>query len=323
MRPQASRSPGVPVASRPVEAAFFDLDKTVIAKASMVAFSGPLHRAGLVNRRMLLRAAWGQLIFAQFGASDAKVERLRDSVLRLTRGWGRAEVSRIVEDTLVAVIEPIVFEEALELIRAHRAAGRRVFIVSASPEEVVGPLGRYLGVDESIGTRAEIDEQGRYTGRTERYCYGPRRWPRSPRRRNATASTWRPRTRTATRPATARCWRSSATRWPSTPTANSYGRPAVTGGRYATSPARCPCGSGCPCRRPGTRLSEAVPSPSQWGRASSPVGGWTKDDPRRFPGLGMRRGPCRMSDASYLLRSDGSEGGHDDEQENLLHGRKP
>ena len=52
-----------------VEAAFFDLDKTVIAKASMVAFSGPLHRAGLLSRRMLLRAAWGQLVYAQFGAS--------------------------------------------------------------------------------------------------------------------------------------------------------------------------------------------------------------------------------------------------------------
>jgi HAD superfamily hydrolase (TIGR01490 family) len=156
-----------------VEAAFFDLDKTVIAKASMVAFSGPLHRAGLVTRRTLLRAAWGQLIYAQFGASDAKVEKLRDSVLKLTRGWGRDEVSRIVEEALVDVIEPIVFEEALDLIRAHQAEGRRVFIVSASPEEVVMPLGRYLGVDETIGTRAEIDASGRYTGRTERYCYGP------------------------------------------------------------------------------------------------------------------------------------------------------
>jgi HAD superfamily hydrolase (TIGR01490 family) len=156
-----------------VEAAFFDLDKTVIAKASMVAFSGPLHRAGLVSRRMLLRAAWGQLIYAQFGASQAKLDKLRDSVLRLTRGWGRDEVSRLVEEALVEVIEPIVYDEALELIRAHQAAGRQVFIVSASPEEIVLPLARYLGVDDAIGTRAEIDELGHYTGRTERYCYGP------------------------------------------------------------------------------------------------------------------------------------------------------
>jgi hypothetical protein len=71
-------------------AAFFDLDKTVIAKASMVAFSGPLHRAGLLSRRMLLRAAWGQLVYAQFGATPEKLDKLRDSVLRLTRGWDQA-----------------------------------------------------------------------------------------------------------------------------------------------------------------------------------------------------------------------------------------
>ena len=153
-------------------AAFFDLDKTVIAKASMVAFSGSLHRAGLLSRRMLLRAAWGQLVYTQFGASPAKLAKLRDSVLRLTRGWDQAEISAIVRETLVDVVEPIVFDEALELIREHQAAGRRVFIVSASPEEIVAPLAQYLGVDEALATRAELDDEGRYTGRTERYCYG-------------------------------------------------------------------------------------------------------------------------------------------------------
>ena len=156
-----------------MEAAFFDLDKTVIAKASMVAFSGPLHRAGMLTRRMLLRAAWGQLVYAQFGASPAKLAKLRDSVLRLTVGWDQAEIGQIVRETLVDVVEPIVYDEALELIREHRAAGRKVFLVSASPEEIVAPLAQYLGVDEAIATRAELDADGRYTGRTERYCYGP------------------------------------------------------------------------------------------------------------------------------------------------------
>jgi HAD superfamily hydrolase (TIGR01490 family) len=157
----------------PRSAAFFDLDKTVIAKASMVAFSGPLHRAGLLSRRMLLRAAWGQLVYAQFGATPAKLDKMRDSVLRLTRGWDQAEISAIVRETLVDVVEPIVFDEALDLIREHRDAGRKVFIVSASPEEIVAPLAQFLGVDEALATRAELDADGRYTGRTERYCYGP------------------------------------------------------------------------------------------------------------------------------------------------------
>src|SRR5690348_13301099 len=76
-------------------AAFFDLDKTVIAKASMVAFSGPLHRAGMLSRRMMLRAAWGQLVYAQVGATPEKLEKLREAVLALTKGWDQTEVSGI------------------------------------------------------------------------------------------------------------------------------------------------------------------------------------------------------------------------------------
>jgi HAD superfamily hydrolase (TIGR01490 family) len=152
-------------------AAFFDLDKTVISKASMVAFSRPLHRAGLLTRRLMLKAAWGQLIYAQFGASPEKLEKLRQSVLNLTKGWDQAAISEIVRETLDDVIEPIVFDEALVHIRQHQTWGHKVFLVSASPEEVVAPIARLLRVDEAIATRAELDDHGRYSGRTERYVY--------------------------------------------------------------------------------------------------------------------------------------------------------
>ena len=165
-----AQDPAVPEDPRHV-AAFFDLDKTVIAKASMVAFSRPLHRAGMLSRRLLLKAAWGQLVYQMWGASPEKLEKLRESVLALTKGWDQTEISGIVRDALGDVIEPIVYDEALDRIRAHQRWGHRVFIVSASPEEVVAPIAQLLGVDEAIATRAELDEQGRYSGRTERYVY--------------------------------------------------------------------------------------------------------------------------------------------------------
>ncbi len=46
-------------------------------------------------------------------------------------------------------------------------------VISSSPVEVVRPLGKYLGIDEVIGTRPEIDEDGKYTGRLDFYAYGP------------------------------------------------------------------------------------------------------------------------------------------------------
>ena len=156
-----------------MEAAFFDLDKTVIAKASMVAFSKPLYREGLISRWLLLRALYWQLVSLYLGADEARLERMKHAVLALTKGWEEDHVRRIVEETLTAVVEPIVYDEALNLIHEHQAAGRKVFIVSASPEEIVAPLARFLGVDAFLGTRTEIDDEGRYSGEMAFYCYGP------------------------------------------------------------------------------------------------------------------------------------------------------
>lgn len=156
-----------------VTAAFFDLDKTVIAKASMVAFGRPLLRAGMISRWLMLRALWTQLLFQRFGADEEKMRKFRESALRITTGWDQARISAIVSETLIDVIEPIVFDEALQLIRDHQAAGHRVYIISASPEEIVHPLADYLGVDDAIASRARLDTDGRYTGEVDFYSYGP------------------------------------------------------------------------------------------------------------------------------------------------------
>ena len=80
----------VPARYGPLEAAFFDLDKTVIAKASMVAFGRPFYHGGLINRRTVLRALYGGLVYLHLGASEQKLNRIRESVLRLIKGWHRA-----------------------------------------------------------------------------------------------------------------------------------------------------------------------------------------------------------------------------------------
>lgn len=161
-----------PPLDRP-QAAFFDLDKTVIAKAAMAAYLRPFTDAGMISRWLLARAAWSHFLFQTFGADDERMRKFRETALRATRGWDQARVSALVREHLHEVIEPLVYEEAIALIREHRAAGRRVFIVSASPIEVVGPLGDYLGVDEAIATRAKLDDAGRYTGEVDFYAYGP------------------------------------------------------------------------------------------------------------------------------------------------------
>jgi len=154
-------------------AAFFDLDKTIIAKSSALAFGRPLYRAGFLSRRMLLKAGIAQAVYMMFGADHDQLERVRDQLTGLTKGWDRRQIEELVAETVDEVVAPLVFAEALAIIDEHQRAGRLVVIISSSPEEVVRPLGRYLGVDEVIGTKSEVDHEGKYTGNLDFYAYGP------------------------------------------------------------------------------------------------------------------------------------------------------
>ncbi|MEO0492552.1 MAG: HAD-IB family hydrolase [Actinomycetota bacterium] len=154
------------------EAAFFDLDKTVIAKAAMLAFGPRLHQEGMLNRWLVVRALWGQMVFRYLGADEGRMVKMRETALKVAAGWEQEKISSLVDGALTDVIDPLVYTEAVELIESHQEAGRRVYLVSASPEEIVLPLARHLGVDAAIASRARIDADGRYTGEVEFYSAG-------------------------------------------------------------------------------------------------------------------------------------------------------
>jgi len=157
-------------AGRP--AAFFDLDKTIIARSSTLAFSRAFFEGGLITRRSALRSAYAQFIFGRSGADHDQMEKLRARLSQLSAGWPVQTVRDIVAETLHTIVDPMVYDEAVMLIEEHRAAGRDVVIVSTSGAEVVEPIGQMLGVDHVIATRMVV-EGGRYTGEIAFYAFGP------------------------------------------------------------------------------------------------------------------------------------------------------
>jgi len=155
----------------PRTAAFFDLDKTVIAKSSTLAFSRSFYQGGLINRRAVLRTAYAQFVYLVGGADHDQMEGMRKYLSALCRGWNVQQVREIVAETLHDLIDPIIYDEAASLIEEHHLAGRDVVIVSASGAEVVEPIGEMLGADHVVATRM-IAEDGRYTGEIGHYVYG-------------------------------------------------------------------------------------------------------------------------------------------------------
>jgi HAD superfamily hydrolase (TIGR01490 family) len=151
-------------------AAFFDLDKTIIARSSTLAFSRSFYQGGLINRRAVLRSAYAQFVYLVGGADHDQMERMRQYLSALCTGWDVQQVKDIVSETLHELIDPIIYDEAATLIEEHHLAGRDVVIVSSSGAEVVEPIGEMLGADHVIATRMVV-EDGRYSGDIEFYAY--------------------------------------------------------------------------------------------------------------------------------------------------------
>ncbi|MFJ4686255.1 HAD family hydrolase [Streptomyces sp. NPDC088789] len=164
---------GVENHSLPRTAAFFDLDKTVIAKSSTLSFSKSFYQGGLLNRRAVLRTAYAQFVLLVGGMDHDQMERTRAYLSQLVRGWDVQQVREIVAETLHDIIDPLIYDEAASLIEDHHLAGRDVVIVSTSGTEVVEPIGELLGADRVVATRMVIGDDGRFTGDVEYYAYGP------------------------------------------------------------------------------------------------------------------------------------------------------
>jgi HAD superfamily hydrolase (TIGR01490 family) len=177
--PDAPDVPGTAPAEAPAEprpaggrqAAFFDLDKTIIAKSSTLAFGKSFYAGGLINRRTVLRTAYAQFVYLAGGADHDQMERMRQFLSAMCTGWDVGQVKEIVGETLHGLIDPLIYSEAVALIEEHKAAGRDVVIVSTSGAEVVEPIAEMLGADLAVATRMAVDDDGKYTGEIEFYAY--------------------------------------------------------------------------------------------------------------------------------------------------------
>ena len=155
-----------------MEAAFFDLDKTIVARSSPLALGRSFFKEGLISRSWLIKSLYAQLMFHLMGADESKMQKMQQESARLTEGWEADKVRRVVAEVLEEVISPLIYAEALDVVHDHRAAGRLICIVSSSPEEIVEPLAAMIQVDRFIASKPRIMD-GKYTGELDFYAYGP------------------------------------------------------------------------------------------------------------------------------------------------------
>ncbi len=152
-------------------AAFFDLDRTLIAGSSAFTFGVAAWRHDLVPTGQFARDALGAVAFRLSGSTDGTTDKVRDRMLRAVTGTRQADLVALNADIIPKLVDRV-RTEARSLLDLHRRAGRDTFIVSASPIELVEPLATGLGMTGGIGTVAEVAD-GVYTGElVGPFCYG-------------------------------------------------------------------------------------------------------------------------------------------------------
>ena len=152
-------------------AAFFDLDRTLLRRSSVLALAGAFREHGVIGRGQLAKAAAWQLLFAARGASAETVRKAAEDGLMVLQGFRVDDLRNLVATAMEPVLKPLVYQEPLELATAHRERGEPVYIVSATLQEIVEELARELGFDGAIGSTCEIAD-GIYTGRSVRGAHG-------------------------------------------------------------------------------------------------------------------------------------------------------
>jgi HAD superfamily hydrolase (TIGR01490 family) len=152
-------------------AAFFDLDHTLIRRASVLALAGTFRERGVVSRVDMAKAGLWQLLFTMRGADDETLRRAAEAGMRFLKGYSVDDMRELVGGAMETVLRPLVYEEPIQLVEQHRARGDCVYIVSASLQEIVDLIAADLKFDGAVGSTGEIID-GVYTGRAIRGAHG-------------------------------------------------------------------------------------------------------------------------------------------------------
>src|SRR5215208_2037537 len=157
--------PGGAALRRPEEkgAAFFDLDRTLIAGSSAFQFGRAAYKAGLVTRRQLAEDAWENIRFRLRGSTDAGTDALRERVGKTLEGVRVRDLQRLAPDVLAGVL-PRLYPRVLQIAYEHQDEGRPIFICTAASQEIAELMALVLTFDGAVGSVAEVVD-GHYTGR--------------------------------------------------------------------------------------------------------------------------------------------------------------
>ena len=151
--------------NRKIEAAFFDVDNTILRGSSSFLFGKAAFNAGFFKRRDLWRFGWEQFRFIARGETAKSLNMIKDRALGLIAGHKANELAALTEACYASYIVPKLWPETVRLAQEHIKAGREVWLVTATPTQIAQVIAKELGLTGGLGTEVEVGKDGILTGK--------------------------------------------------------------------------------------------------------------------------------------------------------------
>jgi HAD superfamily hydrolase (TIGR01490 family) len=152
------------VPTNPQAAAFFDVDNTIVIGASIFHFAKGLAARKFFSTKDLSRFVWQQVKFRASGEGHENITKARESALAFVAGKSVDEIVALSEEIYDDAMADKIYSGTQALAQLHLDAGERVWLVTATPEELAQIIARRLHLTGALGTRSE-QKDGAYTGR--------------------------------------------------------------------------------------------------------------------------------------------------------------
>jgi HAD superfamily hydrolase (TIGR01490 family) len=147
----------------PHAAAFFDVDNTMMVGASIFHFAKGMAARGFFSWRDLVGFAARQARLRARGESHGDLHHTRESALAFVAGKSVADIVALGEEIYDEELADRIWSGTYALARQHLDAGRRVWLVTATPVELATIIARRLDLTGALGTESETVD-GIYTG---------------------------------------------------------------------------------------------------------------------------------------------------------------
>ena len=150
-------------------AAFFDVDHTILAKASGTLYVKYLHRIGLASRWDIVKSLYWLTLYK---VNLIDILKVTNRAMKTVAGWPESRLVEICDQWFEVMVREWIYPEAVDLIRTHEREGHEVCILTAATVYLGRPLCAYLGIKNALCTRLEVKGE-KLTGRVvEPMCYG-------------------------------------------------------------------------------------------------------------------------------------------------------